>query len=261
MEPDGDSQRQVSPQAVARSATRSASQGCRPAPEGQPPHGPQGLPPACHGGRGRSPRRTGIRAMCRRPDLRRVATPRSSGTAHPARIRAARPRPVVLSLERRLRSVAAVSIDGPRIAPRSRFTQVPKRLASSHTIQAPFLLEAGPTASATPPSEPASRLLGQDNPAAAGGPLGPFRSQGVPTVGCASQPRAVPLSRNPPPSGVPLNATLSGWRCGGLGGSVPRVPGSRARCGAEGVPPRRVLRGHPSGRSNPPAPAVESPNH
>ena len=67
-----------------------------------------------------------------------------------------------------MRSVAAVSIDGPRIALRSRFAQVPKRLARRHTIPAPFLLEAGPTASATAPSAPAFRLLGQDNPVAAG---------------------------------------------------------------------------------------------
>ena len=124
--------------------------------------------------------------------------------------------------------------------PHSRCAPAPQPLAGHATMKAARSLETGSTASATAPYKQASRLLGKDNPAAAGGTLGParcpFRSRGVPaggcrlrggfTVGCAIQLGTVPLGLDPPPGRMPVDATVSGWQCGGLGGSVTRVPGS-----------------------------------
>ena len=108
-------------------------------------------------------------------------------------------------------------------------------------MEAARSLEAASTASATAPYKQASRLLGKDNLTAAAGTLGPARSpsrsRGVPTggcrlrggctVGCAIHPGTVPLGRDPPPGSMPVDATVSGSQCGGLGGSVTRVPGPR----------------------------------
>ena len=44
-----------------------------------------------------------------------------------------------------------------------------------------------------------------------------------------------------------MDATISGWQCGGRGGSVTRVPGSRgAHCGGEREPPAAL---RPASRS------------
>lgn len=154
----------------------------------------------------------------------------------------------------------------------SRFPTELKRLAGNSTIDTTFALEAGSTAGATIPFAQSSRTTGKGNTAAAGGTLrlarSPYLSRGVPagggrlrgkfTAGVQSS-WSCAARRGSSPDGVPMDATVFCRRCSGICGSVIRVLGSRgAHSGGEGVPPWRVARGHRSGRSSPPAPAVDS---